>query len=710
MKKTAAFFLILFGFICFAQSKNYAENQLIVALKNPFSGSEKIFTNNKALHALNEAAGIAIIEPVGDKKDKKWFRLVFKSNQDIPALIKKYSDTQFFEVVEPNFIGTGHGVMLTTPNDPLYNNRQWSHANNGTFSLSPSTNDADIDTDLAWDITQGDPNLIVAVLDTGVKLDHPEFSGRIVTGFDFVNNDTDPTDDHGHGTNVAGIALASGNNGIGYAGVNWNSKIMPLKVLDNNNNGFYSAWADAIYFAVNNGAKVINLSAGGNSPSALLENAVNYAYANNVWVVVSTGNGNTNIQYPAKYPNAMAIGSTNPNDTRSNPFFWSPTSGSNYGPEIDFVAPGNFMYGLSHNSNTNYNGYWGGTSQAAPHVAGVISLMLSQNPSLTVNQIMLKLQQTSQDLVGGPEDTAGWDPYFGYGRINAHAALSNGVVNYVGLIGTATESGNFDVDYIMTTSDQVNYSLTNIFLSTSAISPTVSGEVKFRLNSSWTTNWGGATFPSGVGVQDGSNIPVTQSGYYNVAFNALTGAYTFTLISQPPTISIIGSTIGAAWNTDLNLSSTNGRDYSLLNTTLTQGEAKFRQNAAWFINWGNSTFPSGIGVQDGPNIPISSGNYNITFNRYSGAYVFSPALSNSDLDTNTATLYPNPANEFIVLTAKDKALGTVKIMDVLGKTLVEYFTSSTTITLDSSNYPNGTYLISYQNENQFGVKKCIISR
>lgn len=710
MKKTLPFFLIFFGFICFAQSKNYAENQLIVALKKPFSGSDEIFTKNKELQALNDSIGLVYFEPVGDKKAKKWFRLVFKSNQDIQALIKKYSDTRIFEIVEPNFIGTGHGVMLTTPNDPLYNNRQWSHANNGTFSLSPSTNDADIDTDLAWDITQGDPNLIVAVLDTGLKLDHPEFSGRIVTGYDFVNNDSDPTDDHGHGTNVAGIALASGNNGIGYAGVNWNSKIMPLKVLDNNNNGFYSAWADAIYFAVNNGAKVINLSAGGNSPSALLENAVNYAYANNVWVVVSTGNGNTNIQYPAKYPNAMAIGSTNPNDTRSNPFFWSSTSGSNYGPELDFVAPGNFMYGLSHNSNTNYNGYWGGTSQAAPHVAGVISLMLSQNPALTVNQIMLKLQQTSQDLVGDSEDTAGWDPYFGYGRINAYAALTNGAVNYVGLIGTATESSNFDVDYIMTTSDQVNYSLTNIFLSTTAISPTVPGEVKFRLNSSWTTNWGGAAFPSGVGVQDGPNIPVTQSGYYNVAFNSQSGTYTFTLISQPPIISLIGSTIGAPWNTDLNLSSSNGRDYSLLNTSLTQGEAKFRQNAAWFINWGNSTFPSGIGVQDGPNIPITTGNYDISFNRLSGAYVFSPALSNPDLNSSTVTLFPNPANDFIVLTANDKALGTVKIMDVLGKTLGEYFTSSPAITLDCSNYPNGIYFISYQNENQFGVKKCIIRR
>lgn len=710
MKKKYIIFLIFFSFGCFGQPKNYAENEIIVAFKKSFSGSEEIFSKNKTLQNLNNTFGLAYWETVGDKNAKEWFRLVFNSNQDLQYLIKKYSETQLFDVVEPNFIGSGHGVMLTTPNDPFYNNRQWSHANNGTFSLSPSTNDADIDTDLAWDITQGDPNLIVAVLDTGVKLDHPEFAGRIVAGYDFVNNDSDPTDDHGHGTNIAGIALASGNNGIGYAGVNWNSKIMPLKVLDNNNNGFYSAWADAIYFAVNNGAKVINLSAGGNSPSALLENAVNYAYANNVWVVVSTGNGNTNIQYPAKYPNAMAIGSTNPNDTRSNPFFWSPTSGSNYGPELDFVAPGNFMYGLSHNSNTNYNGYWGGTSQAAPHVTGVISLMLSQTPGLTVNQIKLKLQQTSQDLVGGPEDTAGWDPYFGFGRINAHAALSNGVVNYIGLIGTATESGNFDFDYIMTSSDQVNHTLSSVFLSTTGISPTVPGEVKFRLNSSWATNWGGAAFPSGVGVQDGPNIPITQSGYYNVAFNSQTGAYTFTLVSQPPTISIIGSTIGTPWNTDLNLSSANGRDYSLLNTTLTQGIAKFRQNAAWFINWGNSTFPSGIGVQDGPNIPITSGNYNITFNRYSGAYVFSSALSNPDLNSSTVSLFPNPATDFIVLTTTDRELGAVKIRDVLGKTLGEFITSKPNITIDCSSYPNGMYFISFQNDTQIGVKRVIIKR
>ena len=303
---------------------------------------------------------------------------------------------------------------------------------------------------MAWDITRGDPNLIVAVLDSGVKLDHPEFSGRIwnnsnenengydtdsnnyiddINGWDFVNNDNDPTDDHGHGTNVTGIALASGDNDRGYAGMNWNSKIMVCKILDDNNNGFYSWWAEAIYYAVNNGASVINLSAGGNGSSTLLENAINYAYNNNVSVVVSTGNQNSVIQYPAKYTNAFAIGSTNADDTRSVPFFWNTTSGSNYGPELDFVAPGNYIFGLSYSSSTNYNTYWGGTSQAAPHVSGLISLLLSVDPNLTVDGIRTILEASSEDQVGDSNDTIGWDQYYGHGRINAFQALMNPVLS-----------------------------------------------------------------------------------------------------------------------------------------------------------------------------------------------------------------------------------------------------------------------------------------
>ena len=431
----------------FSFSQN--NNELIVKFKaNKKPKSSEVLKlqkfDNSDISLLNKSNKIESIELTGNKKERDTYILELNSSKPIEELIELYKKTGLFEYVEPNFVGNGHGFQ-TTPNDNNFN-RQWSHYNDGTFSLSNSTIDADIDTDLAWDITQGDPNLIVAILDSGAKLDHPEFSGRIwlntnenqngidtdsnnyiddTNGWDFVNNDNDPTDDHGHGTNVTGIALASGNNDIGYAGVNWNSKIMICKILDNNNNGYYSWWAEAIYYAVDNGASVINMSAGGNASSTLLENAISYAYNNNVPVVVSTGNQNSVIQYPARYTNAFAIGSTNSDDTRSVPFFWDTTSGSNYGPELDFVAPGNFIYGLSYSSNTNYNSYWGGTSQAAPLVTGLISLLLSVDSSLTITEIRTILEQSSEDQVGNSDDTSGWDQYYGHGRINAFQALTN---------------------------------------------------------------------------------------------------------------------------------------------------------------------------------------------------------------------------------------------------------------------------------------------
>ena len=418
--------IIIITNISFSQENDFSKNELIVEFKvSKYKNKTKLFKINKRLNKINDSLRLETFKIIGNKKDKKTFLLKFKNELEIKSIIDIYLKTDLFNYVEPNYIGKGHGYLQTTPNDQFYLSRQWSHSNNGTFTLSPSIINADIDTDLAWDISQGDPNLIVAVLDSGLKLDHPEFSGRIVAGYDFVNSDSDPTDDHGHGTNVAGIALAKGNNAIGYAGVNWNSKIMICKVLDNVNSGLYSWWADAIYFAVDNGAKVINLSAGGNGASTLLLNAINYAYNNNVSVVVSTGNQNSTIQYPAKYTNAIAVGSTNSNDKRSNPFFWSATSGSNYGAELDFVAPGNYIYGLNHLSNTDYSYYWGGTSQAAPHLTGLISLLLSLKPSLTVNQIRLILQQSSEDQVGDSFDILGWDQYYGFGRINAFTAISN---------------------------------------------------------------------------------------------------------------------------------------------------------------------------------------------------------------------------------------------------------------------------------------------
>ena len=454
MKKIFLFIFILLHYVSFAQTiEKNNKNRLIVKFKSSFGveyripKSDKKF-NHKELDNINKKNRVQSIILSGNKKKKDTYILNFESNQDIDHLIEQYKNSNLFEYVEPDFIGIGGGKKVElqyTPND-TYFSRQYGLYNDGTFSQSPATNDADIDMDLGWDIEQGDQSIIVAILDSGTKLDHPEFNGRLwinsnetingidddnngyiddINGWDFANNDNNPTDDHGHGTNVTGIIGANVNNNLGYSGVDQNCKLMIGKILDQNNSGYYSWWTDAIYYAVDNGAKIINMSVGGSGYSNSMKDAIDYAYNNGVTVVACMMNENNNTTfYPAGYQNTIAVGSTNPNDERSAPFFWSLTSGSNYGNHIDVVAPGNYIYGLNYQSNTNYNGYWGGTSQAAPLVAGISSLLLAQNPNRTPDDIRSIIRNTAEDQVGNTsEDIVGYDNYYGYGRINAYQAL-----------------------------------------------------------------------------------------------------------------------------------------------------------------------------------------------------------------------------------------------------------------------------------------------
>lgn len=441
MKSLSSLVLVLFSAVCLAQSNNYAEKEILLKLREIALNPELVIESGLKSETENlEVLGLRKLHPSSDNSP---FLIQFSSEHlTVADLIEILKENSLFEYVEPNYISKGHGTQ-TTPNDFHYTSRQWSHNNIGSYWFS-ATADADIDTDLAWDITQGDTNTVLAIIDSGTKIDHPEFAGRLwinqfetqsgtdsdnngyvddFYGYDFVTFDNGVEDEHGHGTNVAGIALATGDNSIGYAGVNWKAKMMVVRALDEENSGFYSWMAESIYYAVDNGADVINMSIGGDNPSNTLLNAVNYAYANDVPLVVSGGNGNTLLQYPAAYADVIAVGSTDPEDLRSVPFSWSSTSGSNYGNELDFVAPGSIIYGLSYNSNTNYNTNWNGTSQAAPHVAGTISLLLAIDPSLTVDEINTILIQTSEDQVGDASDTPGWDQYYGYGRINAYQAL-----------------------------------------------------------------------------------------------------------------------------------------------------------------------------------------------------------------------------------------------------------------------------------------------
>lgn len=466
MKKQLLFLIALFGGSLLQAQQPAVATRIIVAFK-PDAPVNAPWENDVQLQQFFRDHAFTRMETCGSRKNAEHRFYVFTWNNPVNAteFVKTIGSSPAVKYAEADMQGAAAGAQLLTPNDQYFYNRQWALKNDGTFTLSTAVAGADIDMENAWNIEQGDSTIVLGVIDTGTKLDHPEFGGRLwtnsgeiagnnidddsngfvddINGWDFANNDNNPVDDNGHGTNVAGIACATGNNSIGYAGVDWHCKLMTMKGLDASSYGYYSWWADAIYYAVDNGVNVLNLSLGGTGSSTLLQTAVNYALNNNVSVVAASGNGNTGAAfYPAVFAGVIAVGSTDADDSRTVPFFWSTTSGSNYGSHLSVVAPGNYIYGLSSSSNTNYGSYWGGTSQASPHVAGLATLLLAQNPTMTPPQIKSLIEATAEDQVGDPaEDVAGWDQYHGHGRINANNALSV----MTGITPTANTANVFSV-------------------------------------------------------------------------------------------------------------------------------------------------------------------------------------------------------------------------------------------------------------------------
>jgi serine protease len=295
----------------------------------------------------------------------------------------------------------------------------------------------------AWDIQKGgSASVVVAVIDTGVAYESysngskryylaPDLANTVfVPGYDFVENDTHPNDDNSHGTHVTGTIAQSTNNSLGVAGIAFNTAIMPVKVLDKNGSGSYANVANGIKWATDHGAKIINLSLGGASPSSTLENAVKYAYEHGVTVVAAAGNdGSSQVSYPAAYNNyVIAVGASRYDETLA--------SYSNRGASLDLVAPGGDVSvdqnndghgdGILQNTfdpntkNTANFGYWffQGTSMAAPHVSGVAALLLAEGNAATPDEIRTALQETADDL-----GATGRDNTYGWGLVNAHAAL-----------------------------------------------------------------------------------------------------------------------------------------------------------------------------------------------------------------------------------------------------------------------------------------------
>lgn len=417
-------------------------------------------TGLASLDASLEASGIERLAPVFDmsinpdpKRAAGMDRVYVayydaaRSPSEVVASIRRLPEVAY---AEPN------GVVRAafTPNDTYYLD-QWAHNNTGQaidFGGNPvGTEDCDTDTDLAWDLGTGNSTFTLAILDSGCDLAHVEYSSRIVAGYDFINDDAIPEDDNGHGTACAGIALAAGNNGIGVAGVAWNVQLMPVKVLDQDAIGAWFIVANGITFAADNGARILSLSLGGSIPSETLGLAVDYAFGLGCALFCASGNDNLpNLHYPARYVNAIAVGAMSPCCERKTPascdgeFWW----GSNYGANLDFVAPGTRIHTTDRSGADGYEpgDYvpdFNGTSSATPQAAGIGALVWSRFPELTNVELRALLQATCDDI-GLP----GYDPETGFGRVNAYEAmLGFNVDNWVGFDNTGTEDGTYDFPF-----------------------------------------------------------------------------------------------------------------------------------------------------------------------------------------------------------------------------------------------------------------------
>jgi len=336
-----------------------------------------------AVHRQNNGRVLESIKSIGVERVA-----VARGMETVQA--KKYKENKNVLYAEPNYIAS---IADTIPNDPLF--------------LSNQSDFTRIGVQGAWDISTGSSSVIVAVIDTGVDYAHPDLGTRVVQGRDFYNGDSDPADDNGHGTAVAGIIGACTNNMLGIAGLTWNTKIMPIKVTSSTGSAPYSAIANGIIYAADNGARVASISIAGGMYSSTLENAVNYAYQRGCLVVAAAGNSSSSsVYYPAGCTNAVAVGATDGNDQLY--------SYSNYGSALDIVAPG-YAY-----TTARGGGYcsFGGTSCATPHVSGVAALIASLNLQYSAADIANILTRNADDLGYG-----GWDQYTGWGRVNAYKAL-----------------------------------------------------------------------------------------------------------------------------------------------------------------------------------------------------------------------------------------------------------------------------------------------
>lgn len=422
----ACLIVLVFSPLSFGQDEFY-EKSGVTTIEGPQWAPGEIIVKFKrgvsqgAIQQINVRCGTSVLS-ISERGRFK--RLRIPRNKTVEEMVAIYNRNPNVVYAEPNFFASA----LMTPNDPYYS-YQWHLYNN---------HHGGVQMEWAWDIQTGTQDVIVAVIDTGVAYENyrnfrqaPDLTNTsFVPGYDFVNKDSHPNDDKGHGTHVTGTIAQSTNNNLGVAGVAFGVSIMPVKTLNSIGSGTYANISDGIYFAADHGADVINLSLGGSSPSVTLEEALAYAYNNGVTIVCAAGNNYQNgnsVMYPAAYDSyCIAVGATRYDETRA--YY------SNTGSYVDIAAPGGDLtvdqngdgYGdgvlqqtFGYSDPKNF-GYWfyQGTSMAAPHVAGVAALVIA-NGITAPDNVRAALESTAEDA-----GEKGRDDEYGYGIVDADAALN----------------------------------------------------------------------------------------------------------------------------------------------------------------------------------------------------------------------------------------------------------------------------------------------
>jgi subtilisin family serine protease len=432
MKKKIFFAFLIFNILSF--SLNLWASEIKKAfIVDPKTNRKVSVVADEILVKFKPEVEEGTIEGINKKFEveiKKKFRikniycLKVPPSKTIDEMLKKYREDPNIEYAEPNYI---RKAFLTTPIDPKCDvANQW-----GIFKIQAPE---------AWDTETGKGSVVIAILDTGVDYDHEDLEDNMwkdsngYYGYDFVNGDNDPDDDYSrsHGTHCAGIAAAVTNNGIGIAGVSWKSKIMAVKILDDTGSGTLDRELDGINYAVDNGADIISMSFGTVDyppPSSKAErDAINDAYEKGCLLVAASGNDNQPyVAYPAAYENVIAVGASNASDERCDVSDWDydllgNPRGSNYGPELDVVAPGDSILSTvrmgTGTVDPNYDNM-DGTSMATPFVSGLAALILSHLPGLAPSDVRRIIERTADDI-----GSTGWDRETGWGRINAYSALT----------------------------------------------------------------------------------------------------------------------------------------------------------------------------------------------------------------------------------------------------------------------------------------------